>query len=527
MPSPIVSGCELVGSPCFEGISYAAADGLPLTLFPDTTGPSLASASVDGTALTLTFDETLGAAANLANTAFTVKKTPRDGSEETVSLSGTPSIAGQAVTLTLASAVVDTDTGVKVTYTVPTAGTANKVVDAVGNTAVGFTDQAVTNATPDTTKPTLSSASVDGTTLTLTFDEDLDTSGTAPATGAFAVSGTAATTSVTGVAFDTNDAKLVVLTLSPAVAYDDSGITVDYTRPTGAGANPLKDPSANEVATFDGQTVSNDTPVPVSLALGAAGDDGAWGIGEAIEVTATFAESVTVTGTPRIPFTLGAAAKHLAYASGSPGTALVFAYTVASGDEDTDGIEIVANALENHGGSTIKLTSDGMTDAVLGHEAVAASASHRVDGVAPVLRSATVNGAALTLSYAEALDGSSVPAASAFTVRVGGSDVSLSGTSPVGVAGSAVTLTLASAVSAGDGVTVSYTVPTDAAAQRIQDVAGNDAAELHRPQEVSNDVLERAGVRQRQRDAGGGRGPRRRGERGCGGDGDGRGRRRR
>ena len=120
-------------------------------------------------------------------------------------------------------------------------------------------------------------------------------------------------------------------------------------------------------------------PATVSLELNSAGADGIYGDGDAIEVTATFDESVTVTGTPRIAFTLGTATKHLAYASGSPGTELVFTYTVASGDEDGDGIGIAANALENHGGSTVVLTSDGSTPAVLNHAAVAASASHRVD----------------------------------------------------------------------------------------------------------------------------------------------------
>ena len=311
--------------------------------------------------------------------------------------------------------------------------------------------------------------------------------------------------------------------------HDHQGTATTATIPGSAGEHGLP---VQVRAEGDGEgawsaSVDGITAESVSLALSAADDDDTYAAGDTIEVTATFVESVTVTGTPRIAFTLGTATKHLAYASGSPGTALVFAYTVASGDEDTDCIEIAVNALENHGGSTIVLTSDTSTAAALDHAAVAASTSHQVDGVAPELQSATVNGTALTLSYDEALDGSSVPANEAFTVKVGGTTVNLSGTNAVGVAGSAVTLTLASAVSAGDGVTVSYTVPTDAAAQRIQDVAGNDAAELHRPRRCPTTVSERAGVRQRQRDAGGGRGPRRRGERGCGGDGDGRGRRRR
>ena len=42
----------------------------------DTTAPTVSSATVDGTALVITFNETL-AAASLANSAFAVKKTRR------------------------------------------------------------------------------------------------------------------------------------------------------------------------------------------------------------------------------------------------------------------------------------------------------------------------------------------------------------------------------------------------------------------------------------------------------------------
>ena len=72
----------------------------------DTTPPTVSSATVDGTSLVITFDEDLAAAANLANSAFTVEKTPDGQSEETVSLTSSPSISGATVTLTLANAVV-------------------------------------------------------------------------------------------------------------------------------------------------------------------------------------------------------------------------------------------------------------------------------------------------------------------------------------------------------------------------------------------------------------------------------------
>ena len=76
-----------------------------------------------------------------------MKKTPAGGTEQTVSLSGTPAISGTTVSLTLAAAVTATDTAVKVSYAVPSTGSANRLVDAAGNAAAAFTDSAVTNAT--------------------------------------------------------------------------------------------------------------------------------------------------------------------------------------------------------------------------------------------------------------------------------------------------------------------------------------------------------------------------------------------
>ncbi len=95
-----------------------------------------------------------------------------------------------------------------------------------------------------------------------------------------------------------------------------------------------------------------------------------------------------------------------------------------------------------------------------------------------------VAGTFLTLTYDEALDEDSVPATGAFTVAVSGTAAEVS---HVSVSGSAVTLMLASAVTSEDTVTVSYTAPTDAAAPRIQDDAGN-AAESFSDQDVENNT---------------------------------------
>ena len=112
----------------------------------DVTAPAPNGATVNGATLAIAFNEALAASANLANGAFAVKKTPSGGSETTVALTGFPSISGATVTLTLATAVVSTDT-VTVSYTAPTSGTANRLQDAAGNEVASFTDQAVTNDT--------------------------------------------------------------------------------------------------------------------------------------------------------------------------------------------------------------------------------------------------------------------------------------------------------------------------------------------------------------------------------------------
>ena len=102
----------------------------------------------------------------------------------------------------------------------------------------------------------------------------------------------------------------------------------------------------------------------------------------------------------------------------------------------------------------------------------------------PELVTAVVDGTALTLTYKESLDENTVPAAEAFAVMVGGTATTVDA---VSISGSAVTLTLAQGAAAGDTVTVSYTVPSDAAASRIKDLAGN-AAPSFSGQEVTNNT---------------------------------------
>ena len=108
---------------------------------------------------------------------------------------------------------------------------------------------------------------------------------------------------------------------------------------------------------------------------------GVYGIDDSIEVTVTFSEDVTVTGTPRLRVDIGGTAKTASYES-VEGSAVVFSYTVAEGDSDTNGIAIGANKLTLNGG-TIKDAAENAAN--LSHDALPAQNSHKVDGIRPRL----------------------------------------------------------------------------------------------------------------------------------------------
>ena len=194
-------------------------------LSQDTAAPTFASATVNGTSLVITLSEPLGAAASLANSAFTVKKGP-SGSQTTLTLSGTaPVISGSTVTLTLAStsSVTATDTNVLVTYTKPGTGTANKLVDAFGNETGTFADQVVTNLLSTTVPdaPTALTATASGTT-------QIDLSWSAPAsTGGSAITGYKIESSSDG---GSSWSDLVANTSNTTTTYAHTGLTAGTTR---------------------------------------------------------------------------------------------------------------------------------------------------------------------------------------------------------------------------------------------------------------------------------------------------------
>ena len=301
----------------------------------------------------------------------------------------------------------------------------------------------------DDTAPALSSASVNGTTLTLAYGEALDPN-SRPAAGDFTVSGgnSARTVSNVGVS-----GQAVGLTLDPAVEHGETGIRVSY-RP---GTNPIQDAAGNDALGLSNERVTNnagDTTAPSVRTMAITsrpGTGSTYAVGEEIEVTVTFSETVVVTGTPRLRLNVGGVNRTAAYRSGT-GAALRFSYPVADGESDADGVSIEANSL------TGTIRDGANNNALLTHDGVAANAGHKVDGVKPALVAdggAVVNGAALTLVFDEVLGVADI-ATSAFTVT-GATTRSVSG---VSVTGSTVRLTLSVPILHGEtGIAVDYDPP--------------------------------------------------------------------
>ena len=284
-----------------------------------------------------------------------------------------------------------------------------EVSDGTNPVEAGFT---IRLEDVDDTAPALSSASVNGATLTLTYDEALD-EGSRPAPGDFTVQVDGSGRSVSGVLIS---GSVVTLTLNPAVEHGDTGIQVSYT----PGTNPIQDAAGNDAWGWSSEAVTNETPDTTSPTVSKVeissdpGSDRTYVAEDEIQVTVTFSETVEVEGTPRLRLRVGSRTRTADYLRGADSAALVFGYDVAEGDEDTDGVSIEAGRIALNGG-TIKDEADN--NAVRLHGAVAPQAGHKVDGVRPAFLSAAVDGASLTLTYDEALDGGSRPVSGASRTR--------------------------------------------------------------------------------------------------------------
>ena len=538
--------------------------------------PQLASATVDGTELTLTYSETLDDGSEPPTSAFSVTVTDAATTTATTPTVSTVDVSGTDVTLTLATAVRHNDT-VTVTYTV---SPSNPIQDTGTTDAAALTAQTVTNNTtaaatatlstlgledpdnttvtldpqfgsaddtdgtysadvanevasvtvtgattdtraqltatpkdadtttngyqidlptalteastttitvtvtaedtttstytitvtraPDTTAPTLTSATADGTALVLAYDEALDET-SQPAASDFAVSVTDSVTTTTTPAVTDVDitGTDVTLTLAAAVRHNDT-VTLDYT----PGTNPTQDLAANDAAALASQAVTNNTATATDTTLASVGL-----IGE--DLTQRSLDSlVAVTNSEYEAGVLTAQVTVVAMPADA--RAVV---TITPTDADSQTAEHEVDLVGGDNTITVTVTAeDGAT--TFTHTILV---TRLVDNTPPALSTATLDGTELVLNYDEALNEMSEPAPSAFSVSVVDSATAAASTptiSGVSIETSQVKLTLAAAVRHNDTVTITYTQPSQ---NKLQDIFGNDAAALS-AQTVTNNT---------------------------------------
>ena len=150
----------------------------------------------------------------------------------------------------------------------------------------------------------------------------------------------------------------------------------DTTAPTISSVAITSDPDEN-----DADLGAYESGGPGRSSPSSAWASGVYRIGDDVQVTVTFSENVTVTGSPQLELAIGSNNRTAVYKS-KDGSAAAFSYTVAEGDSDDDGIAINASKLTLNGGS---IKDAANNDADLLHNALAAQDGHEVDGVRPTL----------------------------------------------------------------------------------------------------------------------------------------------
>ena len=421
--------------------NLATASFGPLTV-TNRTPPVLQSAVANGSTVTLTFNATLDAQSQPLASAFSV-------TSATVS---SVAISGSGVTLNLAAAVHET-TSLSLHYTRPTAAS-QRLKGNNGAEVEAISTFIVQNQT-DTT-PIVRAATVNLNRGTLTFDQDLDTSST-PATSRFTLNGS--TETVTAVVVENNSLTglgEVRLTFSGDVK-ESAAISIEYQLPT-SGAK-LQDPEGNAVAAFNATADNTTDTAPVAVSGSVDGDAAVVTLDQPLDTASTPAASTfSLAGTAA---TVSSVQLENSGASGVGSVKLSLSQPVKEGESVsiTYAAPSVADLAAAPG---LRYLRDQQRNAA----SISSFALTNLTDTAPAVASATVNGASLTVEFDQMLDSTSVPSAASFSLTSGPA------VSAVAINGNDVQLTLASAVSDGTAVRLSYTWGSG---NRLRDGSGNDA----------------------------------------------------
>ena len=492
------------------GLDWTGHAERTLYISRDQTAPTVASAEVTGTALTITFTEDMGGADlfyTLANSAFTVKKRPPVGMEQTVMLSGAPVVSGKTVTLTLGAAPLFTDS-VTVSYSKPTMGSRNKLADKFSNEVANFTQTATISNNAPTGAPAITVPNVWRVPAVVTANKGTiaDTDGL-PAETAFTwqwvrVDG-ANETNITGAT-----GKTYTLTA------DDVGKTIkvkaSFTDNAGKSEGPFKSAAGSAV------TAAATCNAPVSYSGGATEfwtgkvKVGQITVGGQRGVLRGFVSESLLLTNVTIPAsgiagelsntTLDTGTSYTIKAVGvtaSPWSAgsLYLATSPAMSEADRAEFTLyvcdeafplhIRAAATGAAGKTLEWVSTGLdwTD----HAERTFYISR--DEVAPTVESVEVTETTMLFTYTEELAPAPLLANSAFTVDKrppGGTEqpIPLIG-APV-ISGNTVMLMMAEAPAATDSVKVSYTKPTTGHDNKKADKFDNEVADFTRTATVNN-----------------------------------------
>ena len=421
---PNSGGLERSGKPIYAD-SFTGQKVMNNT--PDPT-PTFSSASVNaaGDTLTITMSKNL-----LTTTAGVPAKSAFELTGGSAAIT-TVAVNGKTVTLTL-SPKADEGDAVTIAYTKPSSG--GQLQSKTGaHLVASWTAQSVTNGADGKPRPT--TAVVNITTLTITFDRALDTS-SIPANTTFGIGGTSASVSSVAVS-----GSIATLTLSAAVAHTDV-VTVGYTNP---GTGGLKRSGKDiYVDTFTSQKVTNNTPAPPTLSSV---------IGDEQSITVTFSAALDEESVPSAAaFSLGAS---------QPAVSTV---AIAGVDLSLS----LTTSLSEGGAYSLTYTVPGSAPLMSAQGVSLPAFSQTITNdtdVAPALKTAVGSGKTLVLTFDQSLDSNSTVAKADFTLT---GDTSLSA-STVSVTGDAILLTLSRDLIEDESASVKYTQPM---ADGIADSSGN------------------------------------------------------
>ena len=345
------------------------------------------SGALEASDFTLVFAQNSGNATGV--TISSIKKDDNTAEGSATALSG-----GETVVRVFLS-ITGKPSGVETVTITPTNGTS--IYNALGlNMEASETTGAIT--LNDLLSPIITDVSIasDNSTITVTMSEGVyNTNGGSGALEAsdftLSISGGVATLSSsmpTSISSSGN-----VYTLGISLSDEPNGLDTLFVNPLD---DSIYDGVGNEMAAnqrglhtpTSNFTLLNDLTEPTMISVSSSTPDGLYKIGEQIAIEVIFNESVVVTGTPQLTLETGATDAVVNYSSGSGSNTLVFNYTIASGDINSDLEYQSTSALALNGGTIKDATGNASIltlPTLLSANSLAGNKALVVDGVVPTL----------------------------------------------------------------------------------------------------------------------------------------------